>query len=179
MNRVEVAVHTIMKAIKLFLAVAGLLSGISISASAQTPLQTLDGGSTDVQAQKGKVVVLAVGASWLALSGKQAEFTNALARKYAGKNVVIYFVATDSTNPKSKTYATNDELRRWAATNKLTVAVLRDPDGAAIRGRFGVDQVPAFVVLDKNGDKSGDAFGGIDPKYDITVPISKKIDSLL
>ena len=45
--------------------------------------------------------------------------------------------------------------------------------------KFAVDQLPAFIVLDKNGTQSGAAFGGIDPKYDITVPISKKVDSLL
>lgn len=111
--------------------------------------------------------------------GKQAEFTNQLVRKYSGKNVAVYFIATDSTNPKSKTYATDEQIRQWASTNKLTATVLRDSDGATILRKFTIDQVPAFVVLDKNGNQSGDAFGGIDPKYDITVPISKKIESLL
>lgn len=61
----------------------------------------------------------------------------------------------------------------------LNVPVLRDSDGAATLRKFGIDQLPSFVVLDKSGGKSGDAFGGIDPKFDITVPISKKVDSLL
>ena len=47
----------------------------------------------DIQAQRGKVVILAVGSGWLPLSGKQAEYTNMLAKRYAGKNVVVYFVA--------------------------------------------------------------------------------------
>ena len=148
-------------------------------ASAQTSLPSLNGGTIDVQAQKGKVVVLAIGASWLPLSSKQAEFTTALAKKYAGKNVVVYFVATDSTNPRSKNHATDDQIRQWATGNRLTVPILRDSDGTAVMQKFAVDQLPAFIVLDKNGNQSGDAFGGIDPKYDITVPISKKVDSLL
>jgi len=148
-------------------------------ANAQTSLPSLSGGSVDVQAQRGKVVILAVGASWLPLSGKQAEFTTALAKKYAGKNVAVYFIATDSTNPKSKNYATDDQVRQWASTNRLTVPILRDSEGANVMRKFAVDQLPAFIVLDKNGNKSGDAFGGIDPKYDVTVPISKKVDSLL
>ncbi len=163
---------------KLFAVFAVLFAAISV-ASAQTSLPSLSGGAVDVQAQKGKVVILAVGASWLPLSGKQAEFTNALAKKYAGKNVSIYFVATDSTNPKSKNYATDDQVRQWASANRLTVTVLRDSDGASVMRKFAVDQLPAFIVLDKNGTQSGDAFGGIDPKYDVTVPIGKKVDSLL
>ena len=150
-----------------------------VAANAQTPLPSLNGGSVDVQAQRGRVVVLAVGASWLPLSGKQAEFTNALAKKYAAKNVSIYFIATDSTNPRSKNYATDDKIRQWASANRLTVTILRDGDGANVMRKFAVDQLPAFIILDKNGNQSGDAFGGIDPKYDITVPISKKVDSLL
>lgn len=168
-----------MRTIKSLFAFFGLVLVLAFSAWGQTTLTSLDGVRVDVQGQKGKVVILAVGASWLPLSGKQAEYTNALAKKYAGKSVAVYFVATDSTNPKSKNYATDEAIRKWATANRLTVTVLRDSDGAATLNKFGIDQLPSFVVLDKNGDRSGEPFGGIDPKYDITVPISKKIDSLL
>jgi thiol-disulfide isomerase/thioredoxin len=152
---------------------------LSFSASAQTPLPSVGGGTVDVQAQKGKVVILAVGASWLPLSAKQAEFTNSLAKKYAGKNVAVYFVATDSLNPKSKNHATNGALETFASDQRLSVPVLRDPDGAVIVRKFRVDQLPSFIVLDKSGSVSGPAFGGIDPKFDITISISKRVDSLL
>lgn len=168
-----------MKTLTTILAVLVIMLGAFAGASAQTPLPSLSGGTVDVQAQKGKVVILAVGASWLPLSGKQAEFANALAKKYPGKNVAIYFVVTDSTNPRSKNYATDEQIRQWASANRLTVPILRDSDGASVMRKFAVDQLPAFIILDKNGNQSGDAFGGIDPKYDITVPISKKVDSLL
>ena len=168
-----------MKTLNKVLAVFVITVGSFAASSAQTSLPSLSGGSVDVQAQKGRVVILAVGASWLPLSGKQAEFTNALAKKYAGKNVSIYFIATDSTNPRSKNYAADEQVRQWASANRLTVAVLRDSDGVTVTRKFAVDQLPAFIVLDKNGGQSGDAFGGIDPKYDITVPIGKKVDSLL
>ena len=125
------------------------------------------------------VVVLAVGASWLPLSAKQADYTNALAKKYAGKNVVFYFIATDSTNSRSKNFASDDSLRKFAFDNKLTVPVLRDADGVATLKKYSIDQVPSFVILDKAGVRSGEPFGGIDPKYDITIPISKVIDRLL
>lgn len=170
--------YNTMKSLKnIFAAVAftGVFAAVSL---AQTSLPSLSGGSVDVQAQRGKVVVLAVGAKWLQLSKKQAQFTTALAKKYAGKNVSVYFIATD-TNDNSKNGATDDQLRAWASENNLTVPVLRDPSGSVVLRRFEIDQLPAFVVLDKNGARSGEAFTGIDPSYDITVPISKKIDSLL
>ncbi|MER3431090.1 MAG: hypothetical protein C4325_02165 [Blastocatellia bacterium] len=163
--------------IRSFLAV--FLVTLGISANAQTRLNSLNGGTVDLRGQRGKVVVLAIGASWLPLSSKQAEFTNALVKKYAGKAVVFYFIATDSANPKSKNYASDEKLRQWAAANTLSIEVLRDPDGEAVTRAFTIDQLPAFVILDKEGKQSGDTFGGIDPKFDITVPISKKIDSLL
>ena len=151
----------------------------AFAATAQVNLTSLDGKSVNVEGQNGKVVVLAVGASWLPLSGKQAEFTNSLAKKYAGKNVVFYFVATDSANAKSKNFATNEAIKKFAFDNKLNVTVLRDADGAATLKKFSVDQVPSFVILDKNGKQVGDVFGGIDPKYDVTIPISKAIDKIL
>lgn len=166
----------ILRNISILLVTIGVMT---FAASAQTSLTSLDGTRVDVQGQNGKVVILAVGAKWLPLSKKQADFTNILARKYAGKNVAVYFVLTDSTNPKSRNRATDEELRTWAAENKVTVQVLRDPDGAATLQKFGIDQLPSFVVLDKSGNREGDNFGGIDPTFDITVPISKRVDSLL
>lgn len=152
----------------------------AIAALSQT-LTSTAGALIDVSGQNGKVVVLAVGASWLPLSGKQAEYTNALAKKYANKNVVVYFIATDSANPKSKNYASPEQLKKFAMINKLTVPVLLDPDGALTLKKFKIDQVPSFVILDKNGNLAGEQFGGIstDAKYDVTIPIGKVIDRLL
>lgn len=154
---------------------------LSAAAFSQTVLTSLDGNRIDVQNQDGKVVVLAIGAAWLPLSGKQAEYTNALAKKYAGKNVAIYFVATDSTNAKSKNFADNATLRNFATTSKLNVPLLRDSDGVATLKKFKIDQVPTFIILDKNGNVAGEQFGGIttDAKYDVTAPIAKVIDRLL
>jgi thiol-disulfide isomerase/thioredoxin len=168
-----------MKTLKAFIAVFGLTFVSAIAGFGQTNLVTLDGATVNVQGQSGKVVVMALGASWLPLSAKQAEFTNTLAKKFAGKNVVVYFVATDSVNQRSKNYASNEAIRKFAATNKLSVTVLRDSDGAGTLKKFKVEQVPSFVILDKSGVSAGEPFEGIDPKFDVTVPISKRIDRLL
>ncbi len=168
-----------MKTLRGFITISVISLALAIGAFGQTVLTKLDGTRVDVESQNGKIVVLAIGASWLPLSDKQAEFSNALAKRYAGKNVVFYFVVTDSTNPRSKNYASNETVAKFAADRKLTMAVLRDSDGLLTTKNFKIEQVPSFVILDKNGDATTEPFGGIDPKSDLTGPISKTIDRLL
>ena len=156
---------------------------LSAAAISQTVLQSLGGGSVDLDSQRGKVVVLAVGASWLPLSQRQIDVTNTLAKKYQGRDIVFYFVATDSTRP-GKNYASDEDIRKFAVTNKIALgSVLRDSDGAATFRKYGIDQVPSFVVIGKDGKLVGEPFGGLDSspnsKYDITVPISRAIDKAL
>ena len=168
-----------MNTLKSFIAIFGVIAAFAFGISAQTSLTALDGTKIDVQGQKGKVVILAIGARWLPLSSEQARETNEIAKKYAGRNVAVYFVATDSMTPNSKNFASNEDIKKFVATSKITVPVLRDPDGAATLSKFGVDQLPSFVILDKNGRQVGEAIGGSDPKFDITIPISKVVDGLL
>src|SRR3954466_3620618 len=99
-----------MKSIKLLAAALFVTAVFALSAAAQTSLVGLDGSRVDIQGQRGKVVILAVGASWLPLSGKQAEYTNTLTKRYGGRDVVVYFVSTDSTLPKSKNFASNEDI---------------------------------------------------------------------
>ena len=167
-----------MKNIKSLLTILSFIFVFSFAISAQN-LTALDGGRVDVENQKGKVVVLAIGASWLPLSKDQVVFTNKIAKKFAGRDVVIYFVATDSSSAKSKNFASDDEISSFAARNKLTVPVLRDSDGAQTLKKYGIDQIPSFVILGKDGKPATEAFGGIDPKSDISVPISQAIEKLL
>ena len=90
-------------------------------------------------------------------------------------------VATDSANSRSKNYASTEDLKAFATSNRLNIAVLRDPDGVGTLKKFKIDQVPTFLILDKNGNIASDQFGGIttDAKYDVTAPIAKVIDRLL
>lgn len=169
-----------MKKIKLLTLVFGLVMAISISASAQSVVFTsLEGEKIDLEAQKGKVVVLAIGAQWLPLSTQQADLVNKLAKKYANRDVVFYFISADSTSAKSKNYASNEEIRKFAEENKLSVTILRDSDGATSLKKFNIDQLPSFVILDKTGQVAAEPFSGIDPTSDISIPISKVIDKLL
>jgi len=131
-----------------------------------------------VQSQRGKVVVLAIGATWLPLSKDQAVITNKLAKRFAGRDVVIYWISNESDSAKSKNYATDEQIQAFADKNRLTVSVLRDPAGLSLK-RFGVSQIPAFVLLDKTGKQAGEACGGLDPATDIAPDIASQIEALL
>lgn len=171
-----------MKNIKFLLVILSLMFMFASVGFAQSAtLTALDGGSVSLNSQKGKVVVLAIGATWLPLSKNQAIVANKLSKKYLGKDVVIYFVATDSTSAKSKNFASNEAVQSFAANNKMTATVLRDSDGAATLKKFGVDQLPAFVVLDKDGKMIGEAFGGVTPngETELANQISMAIDKIL
>ena len=169
-----------MKHIKSIFAGLALVMAFAFAASAQNiTFTSIDGAKVDLSSQKGKVVVLGIGASWLPLSKDQAVAINKLAKKYAGKDVAFYFISTDSTNAKSKNYASDEDIRKFAQTNKLTISILRDSDGVTSVKQYKIDQMPAFVILDKEGKLSGAPFGGIDPDTDISALLSKKIDAIL
>lgn len=169
-----------MKHIKLLLAALIIAIAASFSVSAQdVTFTSLGGEKIDLASQKGKVIVLAIGASWLPLSRGQAAAINKLTNKYTDRDVAFYFIATDSTSAKSKNYASDDQIRKFAESNKLTISVLRDSDGSLSTKQYKIDQLPAFIILDKEGKTADGPFTGIDPKSDISIPLSQKIDKLL
>src|SRR5260370_35997365 len=98
------------------------LSAISIVAAASAWAQdradfsfrAIDGATVASESLRGQVVVLAFGASWLPLTRNQMEGVKKLAAQYAGRNVVAYWVSTDSENPKSKNFVADDELHGLA-----------------------------------------------------------------
>lgn len=172
-----------MKNIKYLAVILSLLFVMTLSASAQKIVFTsLEGNQIDVEAQKDKVVIMAVGASWLPLSNDQADTINKLAKKYTGRDdVVFYFIATDSEMQKSKNYASNDDIQKFAKRNKLNVTILRDNDGKSSIEKYKLDQLPAFIILDKKGKPDGEPISGIDPfgEVDTATILSKRIDKLL
>jgi len=141
-------------------------------------LRSLEGRTITSEDVRGQVVVLMFGASWLPLSRAQAEGLRKLANEYAKQGVVVYFVATDSDSPKSKNYATDEQLRLFAKRHDFNLTVLRDVDGQVSKA-FGVDQIPAFVVLDKQGQMVGTPIGGLDSKGNITGQLSPTLEKVL
>ncbi|HEX8071959.1 MAG TPA: TlpA disulfide reductase family protein [Pyrinomonadaceae bacterium] len=171
-------------ALTLALVCAQALAPGAAAAQEQQPvtfsLRTVDGGAITAEMLRGDVVVLAFGASWLPLSGDQAQGVQRLADEYANRNVRVYWISTDSESPKSKNYATDGQLRDFARRNKLKVAVLRDPDGALFK-HMGVErnQLPAVVILDRQGNIAGTPIGGLDPETNLVTQLAPRLNQLL
>ena len=141
-------------------------------------MKSIDGQTVSSSSLRGEVVVLAFGASWLPLSRTQLQGVRKLADEYSDRGVVVYWVSTESDDPKSKNYASDEQLRNFAQKYGLKVTVLRDPDGAVSK-RFGIDQLPSIVILDKEGNISGAPIGGLAPQVNLAAQLASRLDKLL
>jgi peroxiredoxin len=140
-------------------------------------LRSVDGQTITSDSLRGEVVVLAFGASWLPLSKTQLQGVRKLADEYSDRGVVVYWVSTESEDSKSKNYASDDQLRAFAQKYGLKVTVLRDPDGAVSK-KFGVDQLPSIVIIDKQGNPS-EPIGGLDPTGNLASQLASRLDKVL
>ena len=155
-------------------------------AFAQTPasrhvdfsLRSIDGQTVSSDSLRGEVVVLAFGASWLPLSKTQLQGVRKLADEYSSRGVVVYWVSTESDDAKSKNFASDEQLRAFSQKYGLKVTVLRDPDGVVSK-KFGVDQLPSIVILDKQGNVSDGPLGGLDPTGNLAAQLASRLDKLL
>jgi len=141
-------------------------------------MKSVDGQTVTSESLRGEVVVLAFGASWLPLSKAQLQGVRKFADEYSGRGVVVYWVSTESDDPKSKNYATDEQLRAFAQKYGLKVTVLRDPDGVFSK-KLGVDQLPSIVIIDKQGNLVGSPIGGLDPNGNLAAQLSSLLDKIL
>ena len=147
-------------------------------AQAQAPdfsLRAIDGPAVTSESLRGEVVVLAFGASWLPLTRNQMEGLKKLADQYAARGVAVYWVSTESDSPKSKNFVSDEELRELG--RKYKISVLRDPDGPISR-RLAVDQLPATVIINKQGQIAA-TLGGLDPSADLAKQVAERLDKML
>jgi len=171
-------ITTIRKTIFGSVLLSALLAVSAISAFGQAPdfsLRGVGGPAVTAESLRGNVAVLAFGASWLPLTRNQMEGLKKLADQYAGRGVAVYWVSTESDSAKSRNFVSDDELRDLGRKYKITV--LRDPDGA-ISKRLGVDQLPATVIMNKQGQIAA-TVGGLDPQADLARQLAERLDKIL
>lgn len=140
-------------------------------------LRSIDRQTITSDSLRGEVAVLAFGASWLPLSKTQLQGVRKLADEYSDRGVVVYWVSTESEDPKSKNFASDDQLRAFATKYGLKVTVLRDPDGVTSK-KLGIDQLPSIIILDKRGNAS-EPIGGLDPNGNLAGQLARRLDEVL
>jgi peroxiredoxin len=141
-------------------------------------LRSIDGQAIGTNELRGQVVVLAVGASWLPISRKQAQGVRRLANEYGKRGVVVYWVSTDSESPKSRNYASDEQLKAFTRRHDMNVTVLRDPEATVVK-EMGVDQLPAIVILDRTGRVYGSPITGLDPEGNLPEQLAETLNQLL
>src|SRR6201988_4365810 len=166
---------------------AGLITLLTTGATlAQNPtnqrvdfsMRSIDGQTVSTESLRGEIVVLAFGASWLPLSKTQLQGVRKLADDYSSRGVVVYWVSTESLDEKSKNYASDEQLRSFAQKYGLKVTVLRDPD-SVISKKFGIDQLPSIVILDKEGNLAAGPISGLDPGGNLAAQLASHLDKIL
>jgi len=162
----------------LMLLLACLATGQNSPGPVEFSMRSIDGQTITSESLRGEVVVLAFGASWLPLSKTQLQGIRKFADDYSNRGVVVYWVSTESENAKSKNYASDEQLRAFAQKYGLKVTVLRDPDGV-ISKKFGIDQLPSIVILDKQGNVAGGPIGGLDPNGNLAGQLAQHLDKIL
>jgi peroxiredoxin len=130
----------------------GFLVLVSVAAFAQTGvvLRGLDGQTVNPADARGRVVVLAFGATWTPLAAKELPAFQQLADRYPNRGVTFYWVSINTAKDGARNFASDADLRAFASRSGLKMPVLRDPEQAAYRA-YGVTGLPAVVVLDKSG----------------------------
>src|SRR6267143_6678597 len=165
-------------ALFLVMALAASLAMAQSHGPVDFSLRTIEGQTITADSLRGEVVVLAFGASWLPLSRTQLKGVKKLADAYSDRGVVVYWVSTESENPKSKNYASDQQLRNFAEKYGLNVTVLRDPDGLVSK-KLGADELPSIVILDKQGNLVGEPIKGINPDGNLAKQLAQQLDKIL
>jgi peroxiredoxin len=148
------------------------------SGPADFSLRSIDGQTVTSQSLRGKVVVLAFGASWLPLSRTQLQGVKKLADQYSARGVAIYWVSTEPDSSKAKNYASDEQLLAFAKKYGTDVAVLRDPEMVAAK-KLGAVELPSVVILDKQGSLFGEPIKGLDPDGNQMGQLASQLDKIL
>jgi peroxiredoxin len=145
-----------------------LASNAQNNASFTTP----DGPSVSLAELRGKVVVLVFGGVTDPQCRSEIKMLESLSDRYAGKKVVVYWVSIDATASAS------DAQLKTPCGVSTSVKVLRDANRTAFK-QFGGRQLPTIVVLDQQGQVSGQPRGGFNPNADFINDIAQIVDRLL
>jgi peroxiredoxin len=123
----------------------------TLAQSRSATFHSLDGQEVSLTDQKGKVVVISFGGTWVPLASKELVALQKLADRYASRAVQIYWVSFNSSKPGARNYISDTDLQAFSQKHNLRITTLRDPDQIAYKS-FGLDAVPTVVILDQQGN---------------------------
>jgi peroxiredoxin len=128
-----------------------LVSSGTLAQSQSATFHSLDGQEVRLADQKGKVVVMSFGGTWVPLASKELLALQKLADRYSSRAVQFYWVSINSSKPGARNYISDADLQAFAQKHNLRITTLRDPDQAVYKS-FGLDAVPTVVIIDQQGN---------------------------
>jgi len=153
-----------------------IAASLSLPTSAQQDLIfiTADGTNFPLSQLRGKVVVLIFGGVQDPQCKDEFKALESLAERYQGKDVAIYWVSVNSARELT------DAQLKSPCGPVTAVGILRDQNQAAFKRFSGkVAQLPTIVMLNQQGEPSGQPRGGFNPNSDFVNDIASLIDRLL
>jgi thiol-disulfide isomerase/thioredoxin len=109
-------------------------------------LKGVDGKTYDVAAMRGEVVLVSFGATWCKPCVWELEALEDLKKEYAGRGVRFLWVSIENDDQTS-----NELLRDYAKSLKMTIPVLRDPEKTAYAQFSERVRLPMVVFFDREG----------------------------
>jgi len=104
---------------------------------------SLSGDSVSLAAQRGKVVLLNVWATWCHPCRDEIPELQAIHEKYAARGLELVGVSVD-------TESADDAIRAFARDFRMTYAIWRDP-GERVSAQFHIVGVPTTFLIDREG----------------------------
>jgi peroxiredoxin len=149
-----------------------VIACVALMARAQDISFTTPAGQTvSLSSLRGNVVVLLFSGVQDPQRRDGLKVLASLGERYQDKNVKIYWVSINSS-----AQVTDEQLKNISST----VPILRDGNQAAFKRFSGkTAQLPTTVVLDRQGNPSGQPRGGINSNSDFINDLASVIDSLL
>lgn len=109
-------------------------------------LKGVDGKTYDVAEMRGEVVLVSFGATWCKPCAWELEALEELKKEYAGRGVRFLWVSIENDDQTS-----NELLRDYAKSLKMTIPVLRDPEKTAFAQFSERVRLPMVVFFDRAG----------------------------
>ena len=138
-------------------------------------LKGVDGKTYDVAAMRGEVVLVSFGATWCKPCAWELEALEELKKEYAGRGVRFLWVSIENEDQTS-----NEHLRDYAKSLKMTIPVLRDPEKEAYAQFSERVRLPMVVFFDREGKFVAPKHTGMTPQAeDYKKLIRSRLDAIL
>ena len=127
----------------------------------------LDGGSFDVAAERGKVVLINVWATWCGPCRYEIPALEKLHQKYESRGFKVVGVSIDEGELQP--------VKQFVSEHDMRYPIAHDPDGK-VANMFQTEVIPTSVLIDRKGKIVWEKRGAIEENEE---PLTKAIENAL